>query len=68
MTRSFASYRTSKRKPAPPRPRHRDRSITAVGFTCFRLVAVPDPEPDEQPFVSIELCETMNAMGAFLRR
>jgi hypothetical protein len=45
----------------------RDPRFTRLGFTCFRLVAIDDPQPDEQPFAPIELMTTMNAMGAFMR-
>lgn len=40
--------------------------FTRLGFTCFRLVAISNPDPDELPFAPIELMTTMNAMGAFM--
>ena len=68
MTRSFASYRKSTRRVTRIQRRTRDGSIHPMGFTCFRLVAVRDPDPDEQPFSRVELSATMNAMGAFMSR
>jgi len=52
--------------PTRPRPA-RDPRFTRLGFTCFRLVAIADPEPGEAPFEQVELIATMNTMGAFMR-
>jgi hypothetical protein len=68
MTRSFGSYRKSIRRVTRSVRRPRNPSIQPMGFKCFRLVAIRDPEPTEGPFERVELCETMNAMGAFLAR
>ncbi|MBA3453344.1 MAG: hypothetical protein H0T42_09660 [Deltaproteobacteria bacterium] len=65
MTRSFGSSRTSARRIAPA-PRAPDPRFTRFGFTCFRLVPIDDPDPDERPFTPMELMSTMNAMGAFM--
>jgi hypothetical protein len=68
MTRSFASYRKSTRRAVrKPRPA-RDPSVETLGFTCFRLVPIRDPGPDEGPFETIQLTATSNAMGAFVGR
>jgi len=45
----------------------RDPSIALLAFTCFRLVPIYDHEPDEPAFETVELCQTSNAMGAFMR-
>jgi len=68
MTRSFGASRSSARRVTPARPRRtRDPRFTRIGFTCFRLVAIPDPDPGEGPFETIELITTTNTMGAFMR-
>ena len=57
MTRQFqTSPRLISRRPTRARPPH------TLSFTCFHLVAVPDPEPDEQPYAAIELCDPTMAM------
>ena len=66
MTRTLAASRPSTRRVFTRVPRVRDPRFARLGFTCFRLVAVDDPEPDEHPFAPIELMTTMNAMGAFM--
>jgi hypothetical protein len=45
----------------------RDPRFTRLGFTCFRLVPISNPEPDEPRFAQVELMTTLNAMGAFMR-
>ena len=47
-------------------PRVRDPRFTRLGFTCFRLEAITDREPDDPAFAPIELLTTMNTMGAFM--
>lgn len=64
MTRSFGASRPSKRAPALAR---RHQAIEPRSFTCYRLVPIYDPEPGEPAFASIELMQTSNAMGAFMR-
>lgn len=68
MTRSLAASRPSTRRVFTQIPRPtRDPRFTRLSFTCFRLVAIDDPEPGELPFTPIELMTTMNTMGAFMR-
>ena len=57
MTRQFQkSARLTSRRPTRVPPPH------TLSFTCFHLVAVTDPEPDEQPYAAIELCDPTMAM------
>ena len=68
MTRSYGDSRSSARRVTPTRPRPaRDPRFTRLGFTCFRLVAIDDPEPGEAPYEQVELISTRNTMGAFMR-
>ncbi len=64
MTRTLPATRSTRatRRPSPG-------VFTALGFSCFRLVPIPadEREPDEGAFDTVELCGTMNAMGAFMR-
>ncbi len=64
MTRTLPSSRSSRASRGPSRG-----VFTALGFTCFRLVPIPADHrlPDEPEFDTVELCQTMNAMGAFMR-
>ena len=62
MTRTYGTQSRSRRITQPIRPlravvRHRDPSITALGFTCFRLVM---GEP-------LEVERSTNTMFAFVR-
>jgi hypothetical protein len=59
MTRSFHHpvRLVPRRRPRPPRPH-------TLSFTCFRLVEVADPAPDQAPYAAIELCDPTNAMRA----
>jgi hypothetical protein len=41
----------------------RDEKFTRLGFTCFRLIPVADPET---PFAPIELMGTRSRMGIFM--
>ncbi len=41
----------------------RDVKFTRLGFTCFRLIPVADPE---SPYAPIELMGTRNRMGIFM--
>ena len=72
MTRSFASTRRVRSTPQPaaaPRdPTPCGPTIDRLGFRCFRLVAVDDPDPGEAAWASIQLMRTTNTMGVFARR
>jgi hypothetical protein len=67
MTRSPRASRTATRRVARVIRPVRDPSIAPLAFTCFRLVPIVDPSPDEPELEPIELCQTSNAMGAFMR-
>ena len=64
MTRNLPATRSSRAARGPSRS-----AVTALGFTCFRLVPIPVDErgPDESPFDTVELVSTLSAMGAFMR-
>lgn len=68
MTRSYAAARATRVTQPITRPvlrNPRDPSIRRLSFTCFRLVAIEDPEPGEGPFSAIELLRTSSTMGVF---
>ena len=67
MSRSYGASRTAARRVARVLRPVRDPSIALLAFTCFRLVPIYDHEPDEPAFETVELCQTSNAMGAFMR-
>jgi hypothetical protein len=57
MTRQFQSpVRLIRRRPRRVRPPH------TLSFTCFHLVAVPDPAPGEDAYAAIEMCDPAMAM------
>ncbi len=64
MTRNLPATRSPRAARGPSRS-----AFTALGFTCFRLVPIPVDErgPDESDYDTVELCQTLNAMGAFMR-
>ncbi len=47
------------------RVRAGEASIEDLGFMCFRLVPVGDPEDGGPAYEPMRLYETRNAMGAF---
>ncbi|MDB4963608.1 MAG: hypothetical protein JWP01_3607 [Myxococcales bacterium] len=70
MTRSYGASRATLRLSSvtlPVPPTVRDPSIQRLSFTCFRLVAIVDREPDDPAFEAIELMATRNVMGVFMR-
>ena len=64
MTRAY-SPRSAPRTTAARLARPvRDASITALGFTCYRL-EWSGGGPDEPDFVPVQMIQTRNAMGVF---
>jgi hypothetical protein len=64
MTRSYGWNH----KQLAPRVRKAaaDRSVTKLGFACFRLIAIEDREPGEPEHAWIQVHETRNAMMSLL--
>ena len=63
MTRSY-NFRNVARRVARVVKPARDASIAMLSFTCYRLVRIDDPAPDEAPFEHVELVFPPNMMSA----
>jgi hypothetical protein len=67
MTRSYNFRNLARRVARVVRPT-RDASIAMLSFTCYRLVKIDVPAPDEPPFEPVELCFPPNMMAALASR